>query len=266
MGLLRNTEKVALGVVDQMLLRVAMLVALLALVLWYASLTVFQPGRVDAVVDTVLASAHVQRETADEIFQQVKQLAPGTTMSREVAAQVTKEMGNDPHLRQLLASYTGGPGGKVPLGTVPGHDIDPQQVDAIFHSAVLRVDPKLAASLRSVHLHVTPAGIAFTADEIPSYGDADTIAAHAWPWLVVLALVLWVLALVLSRQRSEVVRRLGRWLVAVTVVRSCCWSWGHGWRCATSTRRGRRGTRPRRRCGGPSCWCRSSSWAWPGSS
>ena len=104
------------------------------------------------------------------------------------------------------------------LGTVPGHDIDPQQVDAIFHSAVLRVDPKLAASLRSVHLHVTPAGIAFTADEIPSYGDADTIAAHAWPWLVVLALVLWVLALVLSRQRSEVVRRLGRWLVTVTVV------------------------------------------------
>ena len=220
MGLLRNGERVALGVVDQMLLRLAMVVALVALVLWYASLTVFQPGRVDAVVDTVLASAHVQRETADEIFQQVKQFAPGTAMSREMAAQVTKEMGNDPHLQQLLASYTGGANGKVPLGSVPGQDIDPKQVDAIFHSAVQRVDPKLAASLRSVHLHVTPAGIAFTADEIPSYGDANTIASHAWPWLVVLALVLWVLALVLSRQRSEVVRRLGRWLVAVAVIQA----------------------------------------------
>jgi hypothetical protein len=218
MGLLRNSEREALGFVDQLLLRLAMACALVALVFWYASLTVFQPGRVNAVLDTVLASVHVQRETADEIFQQVRQFAPGTAMSREMAGQITTEMGNDPHLAQLLASYTGAANGKVALGSVPGQDIDPKQVDAIFHSAVQRVDPQLAASLRSVHLHVTPAGLAFTADEIPSYGDANTIAAHAWPWLVVLALVLWVLALVLSRQRPEVVRRLGRWLVAVSVV------------------------------------------------
>ena len=218
MGLLRQEERVALGFVDQLLLRLAMACALFALVLWYASLTVFQPGRVDAVVDTVLASAHVQRETADEIFQQVKQFAPGTAMSREMAGQITKEMGDDPHLAQLLASYTGAANGRVPLGSVPGQDIDPKQVDAIFHSAVQRVDPQLAASLRSVHLHVTPAGLAFTADEVPSYADANTIAAHAWPWLLLLALVLWVLSVVLSRQRPEVVRRLGRWLVAVAVV------------------------------------------------
>ena len=258
MGLLRNTERVALGVVDQMLLRVAMLVALLALVLWYASLTVFQPGRVDAVVDTVLASAHVQRETADEIFQQVKQFAPGTTMSREVAAQVTKEMGDDPHLQaaaRVVHRRTGRKGG---ARRRPGHDIDPQQVDAIFHSAVQRVDPKLAASLRSVHLHVTPAGIAFTADEIPSYDDADTIAAHAWPWLVVLALVLWVLAFVLSRQRSEVVRRLGRWLVAVTVVQVLLLVVGPWLAVRYVDAPGRRRTRRPRRCGARSCWCRSS--------
>ena len=227
MGVLRQTERTALGFVDQLLLRLAMAAALIALVLWYASLTVFQPGRVNAVLDTVLASANVQHQTADEIFQQVKQLAPGTAMSRQVAAAVTKEMGDDPHLQQLLASYTGA-NGKLAIGTVPGKDIDPQQVDAIFHSAVARVDPKLAASLRSVHLHVTPAGIAFTASEVPSYADAETIAAHAWPWLVLIALVLWVLAFLLSRQRAEVVRRLGRRLVAWRCSRSSCWWSGHG--------------------------------------
>jgi hypothetical protein len=217
-SVVRETERAALGFVDRWLLRVAMLLALLALVLWYASLTVFQPGRVDAVVDTVLASAHVQRETADEIYQQVKQFAPGSAMSQQVAAAVTKEMGNDPHLQQLLASYTGGTSGRMSIGAVPGQELAPQQVDAIFHSAVQRVDPKLAASLTSVHLHVTPAGLTFTASQVPSMDDANTIAAHAWPWLLLLAVVMWVLAFVLSPARYEVVRRLGRWLVAVAVV------------------------------------------------
>ena len=217
MGLVRGGGRVALGVVDQVLLRVAMVLALAALVLWYASLTVFQPGRVDAVVNTVLASAHVQRATADEIFQQVKQFAPGSTMSRQAAAAITKEMGDDPHLQQLLSSYTGS-NGKVAVGSVPGQDIDPKQVDAIFHSAAQRVDPKLAASLKNVHLHATPAGLVFTASEVPSYADANTIASHAWPWLAGLALALWAVALALSSQRAEVVRRLGRWLVAVAVV------------------------------------------------
>jgi hypothetical protein len=216
-GIVRRTERVALGMVEQVLLRVAMAVAILALVLWYASLTVFQPGRIDAVVNAVLSSAHVQRETADEIFRQVRQFAPGTAMSRQVAAAVTHEMGDDPHLRRLLASYTGA-NGKVAIGSVPGQDIDPHQVDAIFHSAVSRVDPKLAAALRNVHLHATPAGLVFTASQLPSYAEADTVASRAWPWLAGLALVLWVVAFVLSEQRSEVVRRLGRWLVAVAVV------------------------------------------------
>jgi hypothetical protein len=221
MSMVQEGERVALGFVDRWLLRVAMLLALLALVLWYASLTVFQPGRVDAVVDTVLSSAHVQRETADEILQQVKQFAPGSAMSQQVADAVTKQMGNDPHLQQLLASYTGhgsGTSGTMPIGSVTGTDIAPAQVDAIFHSAVQRVDPKLAASLTGVHLHVTPAGLAFTASQIPSMDDANTIAAHAWPWLLLLAVVLWVLAFLLSSARYEVVRRLGRWLVAVAVV------------------------------------------------
>ncbi len=218
MSLLRSTERTALGFVDQLLLRTAMACALFALVLWYASLTVFQPGRVDAVVDTVLASAHVQRETADEIYQQVKQLAPGTALNRQVAAEVTKQMGDDPRLKQMLATYTGGGSGQLQIGSVPGQDIDPKQVDAIFHSAVQKVDPKLAASLKGVHLHVTPAGLVFTASEVPSMQDANTIASHAWPWLLLLAIVLWVLAFVLSQQRPEVLRRLGRWLAWVAIV------------------------------------------------
>ena len=59
--------------------------------------------------------------------------------------------------------------------------------------------------------------LVFTASEVPSMQDANTIATHAWPWLLLLAIVLWVLAFVLSQQRPEVLRRLGRWLAWVAI-------------------------------------------------
>lgn len=216
MGVFRSGERLALGFLDGWLLRVAHLLAVLALVLWYASLTVLQPGRVDALVDTVLTSAHVQRETANEIYSQVQQLAPGTPMSKQTARAITKAMGNDPKLREMLAGYAAG--GPHPIGAVNGRDIDPKQVDAAFHAAAQQVDPELAQALRPVHLHVTPAGLSFTADTIPSYADANTIAKHAWPWLALLAVLLWILAWAFSQQRAEVLTRLGRWLITVALV------------------------------------------------
>lgn len=215
MGIVRSSERAVLGWVDLLLLRTAMACALLALVLWYASLTVFQPGRVDALVDTVLASAHIQRATAEDIYHQVKAADASSGFTKSQAKQITEAMNADPRLRQMLATDADG---HVQYGTVPGKDIDPKQVDAVFHSAVQRVDPTLAASVKNIHLHATPAGLTLTASAIPTVTEANTIASHAWPWLAGLALVLWVLAWLLSEQRTAVVGWLGHWLVRIALV------------------------------------------------
>lgn len=215
MGILRSAERTALGTLDLLLLRTAMACALLALVLWYASMTVFQPGRMDALVETVLRSAHMQRTTAEEIYDQVRAANTSSGFTKSQAKQITAAMNADPRLKQMLVTDADG---HAQIGTVPGKDIDPKQVDAVFHSAVQRVDPTLARSMADIHLHVTPAGLGLTASSVPTLKDTKTIATHAWPWLAGLALVLWLLAWLLSQQRSAVVGWLGHWLVRIALL------------------------------------------------
>ncbi len=187
--------------------RVGMTVASLALVAWYLSATLFVPGKAAAVAQALLDSAQVQQTTSQQLFSQLHSLSvKAAGLSPQLTDLVTAAMSRDPKLRTALAaaaSHRVGP-------------LDVKSVDAAMHRALSTVDPALAKDLATVHLRGTPLGVGYSLDAVPQWDQEARVADHLWPLLAGFSLALFILALLVAGSggpRGVVVRRIGRWMV-----------------------------------------------------
>jgi hypothetical protein len=179
-------------------LRVATLLASLALLCFVLVHTVGDPTRPARVADAVLSSSAGRSALTHALAGAVRTAAPA--VPEETADRIAAAAVGDPRLAAAVSTAAAGDG-ELPLGSV-------------LHDAAAGIDPRLGAAVPTEGLSVPLPGRGLTTWLAP----ARELLTTGWQWGTAAALAAFGLALLVAARRSPVLRRAGGWCVVASAL------------------------------------------------
>jgi hypothetical protein len=179
-------------------IRVATLVASLALLCFVLVHTVGDPTRPARVADAVLTSSAGKSLLTHALADAVSTAAP--SVPQETADRIAAAAVGDPRLAAAVHTAAAGDG-ELPLG-------------AVLHDAAVGIDPQLGAAVPAEGLTVPLPGRGLTTRLAPI---RDPLTA-GWQWGTAVALAAVALAVLVAPRRSPILRRAGSWCVVSSAV------------------------------------------------